>query len=86
MFNSLWMTLIMLSIWGPVALAGGGSHGGGDEYAIDFARVAELEIYPWLKESGSYLNPSGGMPSPSALRLSPGKFFQSLMSMKVVSL
>lgn len=36
---------------------GGEDSGGGDSYTLDFISVAVNQVYPWLKENGSKLNP-----------------------------
>jgi hypothetical protein len=40
-----------------IAQAGNEGSGGGDEYTLDFIKIAVNEIYPWLKENGDKLNP-----------------------------
>ena len=50
-------SLLLIIILSGTAQAGRES-GGGDEFTLDFVRVATQIIYPWLVTKGSKLNPS----------------------------
>ena len=54
---AIFLSISLSTLSSGYAFDGGGSTGGGDEFALDFIQTATQQLYPWLKAHGKSLNP-----------------------------